>query len=367
MTRIAANLDLTAADGESSGVLTKLESTRQEWLRFELWLGLVRILLVELALAAALVLADWTWVLPTSVRTLGLVAMAVLAVYLVIRFRRPLDRAGSAAKVEAYFPDLGQRLRTVVEYAEPAADTVPASPGLLKALRRDTDRRVSALDFRVLIPWAAFESPGGDLVLRRRAGLVTFVVGDGLRTAALRMLLLPVHYTTLKVEPGDMTVKAGQELKLVATLSGRPVKAASWSYRRKDGGGKWITASLTAPSTPGKPGLPLIGSLSASLKDCQTDFDYRVVAGELESPTFHVRVVHPLLLKGIEATITPPAYTRRPSEVSKEGNFRAIDGSAVRLAVTLDHAPQRPSLLGSSAGASRPIDSPTDRRHPACR
>ena len=75
-------------------------------------------------------------------------------------------------------------------------------------------------------------------------GLVTVVVSPGLRTATLRMLLLPVHYTNLKVEPGDLTLKASQDLKLDATLSGRPVKSASWSYRRKDGGGQWITASL---------------------------------------------------------------------------------------------------------------------------
>ena len=135
------------------------------------------------------------------------------------------------------------------------------------------------------------------------------------------MLLLPVHYTNLKVEPGDLTLKAGQELKLDATLSGRPVSSASWSYRMKDGGGQWITASLASTSTPGKPRQPLIGTLSATLKDCQTDFDYRVVAGEVESPTFHVKVVHPLVLKALEATITPPAYTRRPNEVSRRGAF----------------------------------------------
>ena len=250
MTRIAANHEVMAAEGEPASVLTKVEATRQEWLRFELWLTLARVLLVELAVGAALVLADWTWILPTSVRALGLVAMAVLAVYLVIRFRQPLDRAGSAAKVEAYFPDLGQRLRTVVEYAEPARDTVPASAGLLRALNRDTDRRVSGLDFRELIPWAAFERRAVILFFAAALGLVTLIVSPGLQTATLRMLLMPVHYTTLKVEPGDMTVKAGQELKVVATLSGRPVKSATWSYRSKDGGGQWIAASLASASAP---------------------------------------------------------------------------------------------------------------------
>jgi hypothetical protein len=354
MTPIATGPNLTSAGLDSSGALSKLDATRREMFKFQFWLGLIHILLAEFAFGTALILADWIWVLPTAVRALGLAAMAALAVFLIFRSRRPLDRAGSAAVVEAHFPELGKRLRTVVEYAQPAVDTVPASPGLLKALDRDTDRRVSGLNFRELVPWPAFERRAVALFITGAVGLITVLVFPGLRTAALRILLLPSHYTSLKVEPGDLTLKAGQELKLDATLSGRPVPSASWSYRTNHGDGRWITIALAADRTPGKPAKPLIGTLSASLKDCQTDLDYRVVAGELESPTFHVKVVHPLVLRGIEATITPPPYTHRPVEVVKEGSFRAIEGSRVALAVTLDHAPQRAELLlGSPTDASQ--------------
>ena len=354
MTPIATDPNLTSASLESLGALSKLDATRREMLKFHFWLGLARILLAGFAVASALVLADWMWVLPTAVRALGLAAMAALALFLIFRARRPLDRVGSAAAVEAHFPELGQRLRTVVEYAQPAPDTVPASPGLLKALDRDTDRRVSGLDFRELVPWPMFERRAIALFLTAAVGLITLLFSHGLRTAAQRMLLFPAHYTSLKVEPGDLILKAGHELKLDATLSGRPVASASWSYRTKNGGGRWITASLAAYRAPDRPAKPLIGTLSASLKDCQADLDYRVVAGEVESPTFHVKVVHPLALKGLEATITPPPYTHRPVEVVKEGSFRAIEGSRVALAITLDHPPQRAELLlGSPAEASR--------------
>ena len=266
---------------------------------------------------------------------------------------RPLapshDRAGSAAAAEAQFPELGQRLRTIVEYAQPAPDTVPASRGLLKALRRDTDRRVAGLDFRTLVPWAAFERRAVMLFFAAACGVVGLLVSPGLRTAFLRMLLVPAHYTDLKVAPGDLTLKAGQELKLDATLSGRPVSSASWSYRMRAGAGKWVTASLAPAIAPGESRQPLIGILTASLRDCQADFDYRVVAGEVESPIYHVKVVHPLVLKSLEATITPPAYTRQPPAVVKKGNFGAIEGSGVRLAVTLDHGPREARVLLSDS------------------
>jgi Domain of unknown function (DUF4175) len=354
MTTIATGPEMMASGVESQGVLSRLEATRQETLRFQFWLGLSRAILVEVVLGAVLILADWMWVLPTAVRALGLAAMAVLAFCLIFRFRRPLDGVDSAVDVEAHFPELGQRLRTVVEYAQPAPDTVPASPGLLRALHWDTDRCCAGLNFRELIPWAAFERRAIALFLTAAFGLIALFLSPGLRTATSRMLLLPRHYTTLRVEPGDLTLKAGNDLKLDATLSGRPVASASWSYRTNDGGGQWINASLAPDRAPGTPAKRLIGTLSASLKNCQTDFDYRVVAGDIESPTFHVKVVHPLILSGLEATVTPPPYTHRPPEVVKKGNFRAIEGSQVQLAVMLDHAPQSAELLvGSAADSSR--------------
>ncbi len=74
------------------------------------------------------------WVRPTAVRGLGFVAMIGVGLFELLRSRRPIDRAAAAADVETHFPELGQRLRTVVEYADPAPDTVPASAGLIKAL-----------------------------------------------------------------------------------------------------------------------------------------------------------------------------------------------------------------------------------------
>ncbi|HKI18057.1 MAG TPA: DUF4175 family protein, partial [Isosphaeraceae bacterium] len=214
--------------------------------------------------------------------------------------------------------------------------------------------RTSGLEFRNLVPWASFERRAVALFLASAVGITALVVSPGLRTATLRMLLFPFHYTALAVKPGDVTLKGGEELKLEISLFGRPVDSASWSYRKKDGGGQWMTTALAADRPDDKANQPLIGALSASLKDCQTDFDYRVVAGEVESRIFHVKVLHPLLLRGIEATITPPPYTKRPAEVVKEGNFRAIEGSRVQIAVMLDRAPKTAALVwGSPDDSSR--------------
>jgi hypothetical protein len=353
MKGITSDQDVSALHVEAPGVLGRLEATGRELQKLRIWLGLASLLLGELALLCAFVLADWMWVLPTAIRALGVAAMAALLLMVFLRPHRRSGREQTAALVESNFPELGQRLRTVVEYAQPTPTTVPASPGLLKALGRQTDHHTAKLDFRKLIPWAAFERRAVVFCLASMFGLVTLFLSPSLRMAVSRMLLLPVHYTTVDVLPGDLTLKAGDELKLKVTLSGRPVSSAHWSYRtQKDG--EWTSVSLAPDRAPGQPDQELIGNLSAGLKDCQTNFDYRVVAGEVESPVFHVRVVHPLRMKGLEATITPPPYTRRQPDVVKEGSFQAVEGSRVEFTVTLDRAPTTAALvLGSPEEASR--------------
>jgi hypothetical protein len=354
MSTIKSRRDDQVPGVEPSDMMGKLDDTRQELARYHFWLTLSRALVAGLIVGSVVVFADWMWVLPVAVRGLGLLATIVTATWVLIRSRRQIDRASAAVDVEANFPELGQRVRTVVEYAEPAPDTVPACPGLVKALSRDTDRLTSGIEFRNLVRWAPFERRAVALFVASLVGIVALFMNAGFRTAAFRMLLLPRHYTALSVKPGDTTVKAGDELKLEITLSGRPVRSASWSYRAKDNGGQWITTALAADGGNDKAKTPLVGSLHANVKDCQTDFDYRVVAGDVESPTFHVKVVHPLLLKDFAATVTPPAYTKRPAAVVKDGNLRAIEGSRVEIAVTLDRAPQSAALvLGAPGDSSR--------------
>jgi hypothetical protein len=328
------------------GVLGKLEATRRELKRSRMWLGLATILLGELLLGAVFILADWMWVLPPFVRGMGLLAMVALAVFLHFRMRHQWNSDQAAAEVEAHFTELGQRLRTVVEYAEPRRAPIPASPGLVRALGRDTDKRTAGLDFRKLVPWAPFERRAIGLFFATVFGIIVLLMNPELRTAAIRTLFLrPLHYTTIEVEPGDSTVKAGDELKLKVTLSGRPVKAAHWFYRETKSASNWISASLAPDPGTDEPAKLLAGTLTTSLKDCQADLEYRIVAGDAKSPVFHVRVLKPLVIKGLEASVIAPAYTGRKPEVVQGGNLQVIEGSAVELKIALDHAPTSAELV----------------------
>jgi hypothetical protein len=341
-----AVIERGAAGPEASGLVEKLEETRQGMYAFQRTRAALVTALVVLGLAGLLAAADWLLVLPGAVRGLGLLALVAVAVVLLGRILlRPGWRFGrreAAAEVESAFPDLGQRVCTTLEYAEPSPDTMPAAPGLVRALATDTGRRTSALDFGGLIPWRSLCGLGAGLAGLLLVYVVLLATSGERRTAALRLFLLPVQYTNLQVKPGDESLKVGTDLTVQATLTGRPVKSAAVLYRTA-GGANWTNLSLAPPDAAA--GHKLSGTLQTTLKDCQNDLEYRVVAGPVESPVYHVRVLRPLVLKQVEAAVEPPAYTRRPATTNKEGNFKVIAGSKVAFHFTLDREPRTARLV----------------------
>ncbi|HJT76882.1 MAG TPA: DUF4175 family protein [Gemmataceae bacterium] len=338
-------------------LLERLEDTRQEMHAFRRARCLLRVGLVVLVLAGLLAAADWLFVLNTALRGLGLVVLAGVALYLLARGLfapgRHFGRQDAAAEVESAFPQLGQRIRTTLEYADPTPRTAPATPGLVRALAADTGQRTRGLDFRGLVPWRSLRWLGVGLAGLAVVFLVLLARYGELRTAALRLFLLPAHYTQLQVKPGDQAIKVGSDLAVETTLSGRPVRNADLLYRPTGSADDWTKVSLAPPDAA--PSQKLSGTLQTSLKNCQNDVEYRVVAGPVESPTYHVTILRPLVLKQVEATVEAPAYTRRPVTTVKEGNFKVIAGSRVRFQFTLDREPRAARLvfLGSD---HKPLD-----------
>ena len=243
------------AGPEASGVVQKLEATRQGMHAFQRTRAVLVTALAVFALAGLLAAADWLLVLPAAARGLGLLAVATAGLVLLARGLlgpgRRFQRRDAAAEVESAFPDLGQRVCTTLEYAEPAPDTMPAAPGLVRALATDTGRRTSGLDFSGLIPWRSLWGLGAGLAVLLIVYLVLLATSGERRTAALRLFLLPLQYTQVQVKPGDQTLKVGSDLTVQATLTGRPVKSAAVLVRTAGGGEDWTRLSLAPPDAAG--------------------------------------------------------------------------------------------------------------------
>ncbi len=238
--------------------------TRRAMRRYRLAMALVGAMLVGLAVASVVAVLDVSWVLPD----LGPRHRPGRAGRLDHRrsSRRPLLAPGrrfgkgeAAAEVESSFPELGQRLRTTLEYSEPTPTTAPASPALVRALvgrHRPADRRARLPGRRPLGRPGVVE--GSALALAVVVVVVVLGYDPTLRIAARRLLLLPVHYTTLAVEPGDKTLKEGAGIHPPGHPAGRPVASARWLQRPVGSRDAW-TVDLARPPRRMDVG-PLIGT-----------------------------------------------------------------------------------------------------------
>jgi hypothetical protein len=350
---------LSKPQAPAAGLLDRLDGTRAGMRRFLQYRCLLRTALVVLVLGGLLATADWLWVLSFPIRLtcllcVGIVATGLLESGLLLTARK-FGRRDAAAEVEDAFPQLGQRVCTTLEYSEPDAAPMPAAPGLVAALADDTGRRTSDLDFRGLIPWRSLGGVAAALVGLAGLALVLLAVRPEARTAALRLFLVPVDYTQLEVKPGDHAIKVGSDLSVEVTVSGRPVSEVNLQYRSAESGPDWTLVSFRPDETEAKT-RKLLGTFDTTVSDCRDDLEYRVVAGPVMSPVYHLTILRPLVLKGVQADIEPPPYTRRPPTTVKEGNLRVIAGSRVRLRVTLDRQPRTGALSLSPTAATVPLE-----------
>src|SRR5690348_15046050 len=104
------------------GLIERLEATRADMHTFQRARFLLTTFLIVLLLAGLLTTADWLWILGTAIRAGGLVFLGGVAVVLLVRglfAGRKVGWPDAAVEVETAFPQLGQRVRTALEYTEP--------------------------------------------------------------------------------------------------------------------------------------------------------------------------------------------------------------------------------------------------------
>lgn len=347
-------------------VVRKLGETLHAARRFRLASTWIALTVLALALLGVMIVADWWLVLPRAFRVGGLVCLgsACLGLTLLLRVRsRGYVSADAAVEVEQAFPELGQRVRTTLEYTDPASRAPWAAPGLVGALVADTDRRTTPLDFGQVIPWRKIQLGIGLILAFVILGSIGLVSLPELRIATARVFLADSHYTRVSVQPGNHTIKAGADFSLVAELTGRPAARVLLRTRAPRGDSPWKEQPLVPlPRGVNPSARNLFGKLSRTLKHPLADFEYQIVAADVETEIFQVRVVHELVLKRVTGVVQPPAYTRAKTRKVKQASFDAIEGSTARMQFTLDQAPQSASIKLVPPKGKQPAEQPQPPR-----
>ena len=309
--------------------------------RAETWHGVLWTVFVAMAGLAALAAGDYLFELPWLVRAVGLGAVVCTAsitagctILLPIRW---WSRPRTAVEIERRFPELGQRIRTVVQFAgreETAVVAEGADPDLVAALDEETDAKTRPLDLNVVVPWRRLA------VAAILAGIAVVVLPGGAllnwewRLATQRALLGDQPYTSLAVRPGDALIDQGEDLTVSLELKGRVNRRVVVCSRPIDSDESWTEKELPAEKAQSDGGRAAL--YETTLEQVEKPTEYRVVAGPAQSDTYRIGIRYPLTIEKFEAVLTPPAYTGIERSTVEGGDLDVIQGSGVELRIELD-------------------------------
>ncbi len=343
--------------------LKRFQTVRAHKQRTLMGEALVRTALCVLLGLALAVAADYWWELDRSLRQACLIAAGVIAVGYGLRAIAQTVRAWgtpkTAAEIEDSFPELGQSVRTSVQFGKMTATQVQTegiAATLVTALVEETHRRALPLTIEDVIPTQKLWITAGSLI----AGAVLWGVLSGAnwewRTATARTLFGDRSYRELQVEPGNLTIDEGGHVELSALLIGRTNRTVTLFTRiAGQPEAEWTERILTESDQNAKIKEPSSATVSAAARPQEyfaVQFDrltkpleYFVRAGELQSPTYRVRIRRPLRIEMIAVDLTPPSYTGQPTNTIRDGNIVALEGTHARFNVTFDKAVKSASMV----------------------
>ncbi len=279
----------------------------------------------------------------TSTRALVLAASAVMAIWAVVRSRRraPSDDGTVAREVERSFPEIESSLSTAIEYGSDAEKTEAySSREIVDGLVEVAETRTQPLPFRRAVDWRAVRRAVAGLCA---VGVVVLLYGLLLPHMAASTAARfwnpfsetppPTWTVILSVDPGSREVGRGERVSLRARLGGSRPESVRVLYRG-EGDISWLASNMSADTEGDAESINDRSVFVRTLRVTRRT-EYRVVAGDAESPTFRLWPVEAPRVEAIRVSVVPPAYTGLPAEDLPEGtgDVRAVERSRVEVRI----------------------------------
>jgi len=324
--------------------------------RCRLYLALNGIVYLVLAIVygglAQLALDRW---LKLSVDQRAVVSLVIAVFWLWVGYRsllrpllRPLSAGWLAAMVDRAHPQLHDQLATVVQFAAgQVGDAEHHSPQLVRAVMHDACRSADDVSFFAVLNHRRAKRRAGQLFATLLLITLAFaVMPDTFGTWFRRNWLLGEipwpQWTHIRVlgfdSAGRRRVPRGDELEIVAAVTGRPPPAAVLDWRTPSG-------------RDGRETMTLVGGkqLRASLGVLSEDVRFRIVGGDERTREYVVEAVERPAVVRTVARITPPAYTSLdPVALEQETVLEVLSGSTLEVEAWLNKPVARAEFAGSA-------------------
>jgi len=298
-------------------------------------------------------LATFSWVLlavivwTAAVETPGLTTAVVVAratlilaaalfAYFVVWPLVRMPRLNQLASEIERRQDLKELVRAGFEFSHDPAAAQRYSPELVREVIRQAIEKLSGLKVRalflnrrdlMLVPVAL----GG------LAGLTAFALFDpsvvaraGRRVVSPEAVALAPHRPNLLARPGNVTVLAGSDVTVSGLDLGQSDMPVEVSFNLS--ADFWKTEPTTLVHGA-EAGADAFDHYDYTFRDLRNSIAYYFQAGDYQSETCTITVVHEPILTDVRVTLTPPAYTREaPTTLAENaGNVQVLEGTRVKV------------------------------------
>jgi hypothetical protein len=233
--------------------------------------------------------------------------------------RRWLRRLAQGAG--RWSPGIARRLRALQPL--PPSRLPAAKSALLPLLASEVAAALAARPVDAVIAARSWRAPA----LLLAAALATLVLllaaaPERFRHAAATLFAgwLPAAVGALEVTPGSVRVARGSDVLVRVRGAGAAAELQVLGPQAADG---------TAAPMRDRGG----GAFEFVVVGVREPFDYFVRSGAAQSPRYRVDVVDLPAADAVELTLRPPAWTRRPPQVTASREVRALPDTVVEVAV----------------------------------
>ncbi len=340
-------------------VTSQLDSLRGRIRRIAFLRGCGLFLMLSCGLLVGTMLIDFLLDLESSSRLAGFVAFCVAEVLLsVLLLIRPLvvylKDAEVAALAEEKFPELGERVSSLVELADPDIPEIEkGSPLMRDLLEEEALKELGRCDFDK----AVSTRPA---VRRLSYGLVTlsFLLFSLLIFPSVSSLLLArlfnpwgnyesVSRLLFDIEGADEFVARGADIEIVAKMAWRngsddPIpEPVQLSWRSEDGNSDVRTLSFD----------PDLDAFTTVIPDAQDSLEFFVSSEGSRSRRYQINVLDRPEVLTAKLEITPPGYLGRPRETldGVTGEISVFEHSRLTFDLTFSHPVEEASINWLSA------------------
>lgn len=279
---------------------------------------LVRTILFSIVAIGIMAATGWFIVRPL-LRLLGMVSSE--------------DNHATALKIGEHFPSVRDRLLDALQVYEGREQLQKNySLPLIDASFTDLYQNIQPLEFTNVVSNKRVLKARKLVLYAAAIVLLTCVVSpSGFFGSLYRIVNFNQSFAAplairLSVEPGNIDAVRGQTVPVTIRTEGKPVQALSFHTRQQ--GQADFDEQIIKPNSD--------GSFHAQVNNIKASTEYFASVDEIKSDKFTINVLDRPLVKSLQLTVSPPAYTRIPSKHLDEniGDVTAYPGSKVNIQLT---------------------------------